>query len=60
MMNISTSSLYEGRKLQKQRLKCSETGSTEDSVVRVMNNGCCILTPGSSDYSSLAKSTMLC
>jgi len=60
MMNISTSSLYEEKKLQKQRLKYSETRRTEDSVVWVMNNSCYNLTPSSSDFSSLAKSTMLC
>ena len=60
MMNISTSSRYDEKKLQKQCLKYSETRGTEDSVVWVMKNSCYKLTPNFSDFSSLAKSTMLC
>ena len=53
MINIYTSSFYEGKKLQKQRLKFSETRGTEESVLWVMNNSSCNLSPNSSDFSSL-------
>ena len=53
MINIYTSSFYEGKKLQKQRLKFSETRGTEESILWVMNNSSCNLSPNSSDFSSL-------
>jgi hypothetical protein len=59
-MNVFTSSVYEEKKLQKQHLKYSETRGTEDNVMWVMNMSCYNLTPSSSDFTSLAKSTMLC